>query len=103
MWESELDNIVSKRDKLEYMNINQLKIEIHEIYEKDEKITTNFEAINDEDGKNKAYLDEKLSKKEGHLSFLEKDYSEFQLQHNKQSRRNFNSKSCANDYTNTLW
>ena len=34
---------------------------------------------------NKAYLDEKLSKIEGHLSFLEKDYNDFKLQYNKQS------------------
>ena len=51
------------------MNINQLKLEVHDTYKKDEKITTNFEPINNEDFTNKAYLDEKLSKIEGHLSF----------------------------------
>ena len=34
---------------------------------------------------NKAYLDQKLSKEDGHLSILEKNYDEFKLQYNKQS------------------
>ena len=71
MWESKLDGIVSKRDKLQDLNINQLKLEIHDTYKKDEKLTTNFDNLN------KGYLDEKLIKINGHLSFLEKDYNEF--------------------------
>ena len=85
LWESEFDGIVSKRDKLQDSNINQLKLEIHDTYKKDEKITTNFKAVNDEDVINKGYLDEKLEKIEGHLSKLEKDYNEFKKQYNKQS------------------
>ena len=34
---------------------------------------------------NKGYLDSKLLKMDGHLSFLEKDYNEFKKQYNKQS------------------
>ena len=49
LWKSEIDGIVSKRDKLQDLNINQLKLEVHDTYEKDEKLTTNFEALNDED------------------------------------------------------
>ena len=49
LWESEFDGIVSKRDKLQDLNINQIKLEVHDTYEKDEKITTNFEASNPED------------------------------------------------------
>ena len=85
LWESEFHGIVSKRDKLQDLNINQLKLEVHDTYKKDEKITTTFEPSNNEDVINKAYLDEKLSKINGHLSFLEKDYNEFELQYNKQS------------------
>ena len=85
LWESEFDGIVSKRDKLQDANISQLKLEVHDTYKKDEKITTNFNAINDEDVINKGYLDEKLFKINGHLSKLEKDYNEFKLQYNKQS------------------
>ena len=72
------------------------------LMKKDEKIT-NFKAVNDSDVIKKTFLDEKLSKKEGHLSLLEKDYNEVKL-HNKQSVvcTNFNSKSCENDFTNTL-
>ena len=85
LWESEFDNIVSKRDKLQALNINQLKLEVHDTYNKDEKITTNFEPVDDSDVINKAPLDEKLEKIEGHLSKLEKDYNEFKLQYNKQN------------------
>ena len=51
LWESEFDNIVSRRDKLQDANISQLKLEVYDTYKKDEKITTNFEAVNDEDVK----------------------------------------------------
>ena len=85
LWESEFDGIVSKRDKLQDLNINQLKLEVHDTYKKDEKITSNFEAVDDKDVIIKAYLDSKLLKIYGHLSKLEKDYNEFKLQYNKQS------------------
>ena len=85
LWESEFDGIVSKRDKLQDLNINQLKLEVHDTYKKDEKITTNFEPTDNWDVINKGYLDEKLIKIDGHLSKLEKDYNEFKLQYNKQN------------------
>ena len=85
LWESELDGIVSTRDKLQDLNINQLKLEVHDSYRKDEKISTNFKPVDDQDVINKIYLDEKLSKINGQLSKLEKDYNEFILQYNKQS------------------
>ena len=85
LWESEFDGIVSKRDKLQDLNINQLKLEVHDTYKKDEKITTNFEATDDLDVINKSFLDEKMLKINGHLSKLEKDYNEFKKQYHKQS------------------
>ena len=85
LWESEFDGIVSKRDKLQDLNINQLKLEVHDTYKKDEKLTTTFTPTGDEDVINKAYLDGKLLKLDGHLSKLENDYNEFKLQYNKQS------------------
>ena len=85
LWESEFDGIVSKRDKLQDLNSNQLKLEVHDAYKKDEKITTNFEAVNDEDVINKSFLDEKIKKIDGHISYIEKDYNEFKKQYNKQS------------------
>ena len=62
-WESEFDGIVSKRDKLQDLNINQLKLEVHDTYKKEEKRTTTFEPINSSDVINKGYLDDKLLKK----------------------------------------
>ena len=83
-WENEFENIVSKRDKVQDLNINQLKLEVHDTYKKAEKITTNFEPTDDSDVINKTYLDKKL-KIDGHLSLLETDYNEFKLQYNRQS------------------
>ena len=63
LWESEFDDIVSKRDKLQDANISQLKFEVHDTYKKDEKLTTNFDAVDNSDVINKGFLDEKLLKK----------------------------------------
>ena len=64
---------------MQNIKLKQLKIKIIETFKNDEKLTTTIEAVNDEDVINKAYLNEKLSKKEGHLSFEEKDYTEFKI------------------------
>ena len=85
LWESEFDGIVSKRDKLQDSKINQLKLEMYDTYEKDDKITTNFEAVDDSDVINKAYLEDKLKKIDGRIKYIEKDYNEFKKQYNKQS------------------
>ena len=85
LWESEFEGFVSKRDKLQDMNIDHLKLEVHDAYKKDEKITTTFEAVDNEDVINKSYLDSKLMKTDGHLSKLERNYNEFKLQYNKQN------------------
>ena len=63
LWESEFDGIVSKRDEVQGLNINQLKLEVHDTYKKDENLTTNFERTNNLDVINKGYLDEQLLKK----------------------------------------
>ena len=85
VWESEIDSILSKRDRLQDLNISQLKLEVHDTYKKDGKITTNFKPNNDGDVINEGYLDEKLKKIDGHLSFLETNYNDIILQYNKQS------------------
>ena len=36
LWESEFVGIVSKRDKLQDLNINQIKLEVHDTYKKNE-------------------------------------------------------------------
>ena len=85
LWESEFDDIVSKRDKLQDLNINHIKLEVYDTYKEDEKITTTFEPIHNENVINKAYLEEKKLKIDGHLSILEKDFNEFELQYKQQS------------------
>ena len=52
-----------------------MKLQVQDTYKEDEKITTNFKAVDESDVLNKTYLDEKLLKINGHLSFLEKDYN----------------------------
>ena len=85
LWESEFDGIVSKRDKLQDLNINQLRLEVHDTYKKDDKLTTSFEPFDNSDVINKGYLDEKLLKIDSHISKLEKDCNEFKLQYSKQN------------------
>ena len=85
LWESEFDGIVSKRDKLQDLKINNLKLEVHDTYKKDEKITTNFEPVDNKDVINKGYLNSNLLKIDGDLSKLEKNFNEFKLQYNKQN------------------
>ena len=57
---SEFNNIASKKDKVQDMNIN---LEVHDTYKKDGEKKTNFQPFNDEDVINKDYLDEKAFKK----------------------------------------
>ena len=53
LWEPELNGIVSKRDKLQDLNNNHLKLEVNDTYKKDENIPTNFQAVDNEDVINK--------------------------------------------------
>ena len=65
--QSEFDNIVSKRDKLQDMNISQLKLEVHDTYKKYETITTDFEPTDNSDVINKGNLDDKFKKRRSYL------------------------------------
>ena len=55
------------------------------MFKKNEKLRTIFKRVIDEDVINEAYLDEKVSKKHGHLPLLGKDYNGIKLNYNKQS------------------
>ena len=70
-----------------------MKLDVHDTYNEDEKISTNFKPVDNEDVKNKTYLDEKLKKINGQISYIEKDYNEFKKQYNKESVESFSSKS----------
>ena len=59
LWESEINGIVSKSDKLQDLSFSQLKLEVHVTYKKDGKIITNFEPTDDFDDISKSFLDKK--------------------------------------------
>ena len=52
LWESEVHNMLFKKDKIQDLKSNQLKLEVFDTYKKDEKISTHFEACNPADGIN---------------------------------------------------
>ena len=95
LWEAEFDNIVSKRDKYQDLNFNQLKLEVFDTYKKGEKITANFEPTDDSHGINKFYLDEKLKKMDGHISYTGNDYNEFKLEYSKEVVEEFLNQSAV--------
>ena len=70
---------------------------------KDEKITTKFETVNDEDPINIAYLDEKVYKIEGHISYIEKDYFDTKLLSNQQSVEEVLSQRKVKTAIQKLW
>ena len=63
LWESEFNGIVSKRNELQDLNINEIKLEVHDTHKKCEIITTNFKTVDHEDVINKSFSDEKVLKK----------------------------------------
>ena len=63
LWETELDNFVLRKVNVQDLTINQLNFAVHDAFQKNEKQTTNFKAVNDKNAKNKAFPDEKLVKK----------------------------------------
>ena len=75
---------MSANDRVQDIGLNQVKLKVNDTYKENEKITTNFEPINETDVLKKAYLDTKLTKIDGHISFLQKDYNEFKLHIKKQ-------------------
>ena len=81
--ENEFDDIVSRKDKVKDLNLNQLKLEVGATYKKDEKITTHSEPTHNSDVLNKAYIDKTLSEKEVQISYIEKDFKEFILHNSK--------------------
>ena len=85
LWEGEFDGSVSRGDKIQDVNFNQLILEVHDIFEKVEKTTTNFQPTQNTDVINKAHMDENYSKIQVRMSHFEKDYNEYKLEYNKQS------------------
>ena len=48
-WRSGFYNIVSAKDRVQDINLYQIKIRVNDTYKKDEKITTKFEPKKPED------------------------------------------------------
>ena len=67
------------------ISLNQLKLEVHDTYEKDENISTNFEASNPKNVINTVCLEETLYNVEGLVSYIEEDYNEIKFLTSKQS------------------
>ena len=85
------------------IKINQLKLEVHDTYKKDYKITTDFELIDNSDVINKSYLDENMKNLDGHFSYIQNDYDQFKSEHNKQSVEDFLSQRAVKTTTRILY
>ena len=64
-----------------------MELKVNVTYQKVEKLTTNFETLNEEDVINKTYLHEQLFKKMSHLSKIEKQINEFKSRNRKLSEK----------------
>ena len=84
-WRSEFYNNVSAKDRVQQINLDQLKVKVNDTFKKHGKIATNYEPSNDEDVINKADLDKKLSNKDGHISYKQECYIKIKFLCNKQS------------------
>ena len=62
LWRSEFFDNVSAEDRVRDKNLNQLKFKVNDTYKFYGITTTNFETVDDQDFKNKAFVDAKLSK-----------------------------------------
>ena len=105
LWQIEFDNIVSAKGIMQDINLNHIKLEVYDTYKKGEKMTTNFEAPNIEDVIKKVYLDRNVSRIEGQISYIEKNYIEYKVPGDKQSVKGVliqRAKSCEEDYSSTL-
>ena len=56
VWRSDFCNKVSAKDRVQDMNLNQIKLKISDSFKKDKRIATKVEPNIDEDVMNKAHL-----------------------------------------------
>ena len=66
LWRSEIYENVSEKDRVQDVELYQIKVKVKDSYRKDETITTKFEPSIDEDVVDKSYLDTDIFKSEGH-------------------------------------
>ena len=77
LWRSEFYNNVAAKDRVQDINLYQIKLRVNNTYKKDEKITTKFEPKKPEGVITKGYLVAEISNVEGHISYMEKHYNKF--------------------------
>ena len=70
---------------MQVTNLYRLNLNVNDTDEEDEKLTIIFEASNDEDVVSETYIDIELSKNEGLVSYIGKQYNEFKLRDDKKS------------------
>ena len=79
LWRSEVYNSVSAKDKVQDINLNQLKLKVNDPYKKDEKKTKKIEHSDDSDGRKTLPRKKTISTIEGQILYIEKNYNEFKL------------------------
>ena len=76
LWRSEFYNNVSAKNRVQDISLNRLELKVNNTYDKDEKFTTKFEAVND-DVINKGYLDTNLAEVKGQMLFKGENFRKF--------------------------
>ena len=84
------------------INPNKVKLKVNHTCIEDEKISTNFEISHDKDVINKAYFNKKISKKEGHKSFIEKDWSDIRMHSKKKQSKDVLTEKAVKSTTQIL-
>ena len=87
LWRSEFYNNISATDRVQDINRNQVKFKVNDSYKKVDKLTTKFEAVNNEHVTNKRFSVTKLSEVEDDLSYIEDYFNEYELRDGKQSKK----------------
>ena len=73
LWRSDFYNKDSEKDRVQDINLNQIKLKVNYTYDKDEKTATNVEHVKDEDVVMKTFLDVTITEAKGHMSNIEQN------------------------------
>ena len=84
VWKGKFYNSVSAKERVRDINQKRLKLKVNDTYKKDEKITANFEPIDDPDSIYKTYPDTILSEIEEQIPYTAKSTTNIKY-NNKQS------------------
>ena len=73
LWRSDFYNKDSEKDRVQDINLNQIKLKVNYTFDKDEKTATNVEHVKDEDVVMKTFLDVTITEAKGHMSNIEQN------------------------------